>query len=85
MLHYGFQVRIRATDKPTGFAKAEAIRIAFNEGIYMARLTVTANGPATYIIHYVNGGELLNQGKNVPNSKRSLYFQNCFVTIKRVS
>lgn len=77
--HWGFQVRIRSTDHPTGWAKAEAIRIKFNEAVRNWRITLP--NAHVYLVEAIIGASTLVLGKDAPNTKRSLFTINAMVTL----
>lgn len=77
--HWGFQVRIRAVDQPTGRTKAEAIRHTFDEGVTYRAVTV---GAKQYLVHGIYGTNMLPLGKEVPKTKRRLFTINGTTTIR---
>ena len=80
--HHGIQVRVRATDHPTGWVKAEALHTSLDEDIYRNTVTLDA---ATYTVSGVYKTLLLILGKDSPRTKRSLFTINCFTSITRES
>jgi hypothetical protein len=78
--HYGFQVRVRAADHPTGFVKASAIRLALNETVRRNTVTISTQ---RYLVHAASGVNLLTLGKDTPATKRSLFTVNGMVSITR--
>lgn len=81
--HYGIQVRVRATDPTTGRRKANDIRVFLSETLYNATVTI---GTAQYVVHDSNGlGPVLSLGKDVSNTKRSLFTVNGTVPIRQVA
>lgn len=79
--HYGFQVRVRAVDHPTGYVKAKAIEEALLTqvgipGIGGVRVTCL-NGNIDYVVKAcVKVHNPINLGKDTPRSKRSLFTIN---------
>jgi hypothetical protein len=83
LTHYGFQVRIRAVDHATGWAKADAIRTAFAESVYQNRVTLDATHYLIWAVTHI--GQVLALGKDTPSTKRSLFTLNATVTIAAVA
>lgn len=79
--HYGFQVRIRALDHPTGYVKAEAIHTALDEAVYDEFVTIDGT---TYNVHSVSATNLLCLGKEASSSGRRLFTVNGLSSIIRV-
>lgn len=82
-LFHGFQVRLRATDNQTGWAKLYAIRNA------LAResrdRTVDADS-ATYVINSVSRiGPVLSLGIDAGNSSRTLFTLNALLSVRRLT
>jgi len=77
--HYGFQVRIRSVDHPTGFTKANQVRNALAESVYMSTVTI---GSASYTVHSITSlRQILAIGKDNPATKRSLFTLNAMLAI----
>ena len=81
-VHYGFQVRVRSLTAKAGFAKASAIAINLDQNVYDVTITIDSND---YLVHSVTRTtDVLDIGKDVPGSKRSLHTLNGIVTINQV-
>ena len=79
--HYGIQVRVRSAAHTAGYAKAQAIAIAFDETVTQNAVTI---GSTTYLVHAVSRrGPVLNIGKETPTSKRSLFTLNALVSLRQ--
>lgn len=77
--HYGFQVRVRATDHTTGYAKADAIKTALEETAYEETIHI---GNSTYLVYSVSKATPVNVlGKQAGVSKRNLFTVNGLVVI----
>jgi len=77
--HYGVQMILRGRDHRSGYKKADAVRQAL-AAIY--RQTVTVEGDE-YRLHCVaHIGQVLALGKDVPNSKRSMFSLNMSVAYR---
>ena len=87
--HYGFLVRVRAKDQPTGWAKANAIRASLSEDVYDNTVVVPAwqgIAGATYTVENCAGvGHVLSLGVNVENEKTWLFTVNAVATINQVA
>ncbi len=82
-IHRGVQVRVRSTDHPTGYQKAEAVAVWLDEGVNQAVVTISSN---SYLVFCVNRtGDVLVLGKNVPGTKRSLFTINLVAPIRRLT
>lgn len=70
----GVQVRVRARDHRTGWAKARQIARSLDEDALWRAVTV---GAAAYCVQdFGRTSDVLALGKEVPNSKRSLFTVN---------
>lgn len=79
--HHGFQIRVRARDHLTGYAKARAISVAMDEVFYQEVVIIAGT---TYLVHSLNRTtDVLSIGKQVPNSRRNLFTLNGLTSIKR--
>lgn len=76
--HYGLQVRVRAIDHPTGWAKAIALRDLLAT-VYHNLTTVGSNKYEVWAISRL--AQPLFIGKDVPRSKRTLFTINCMCVI----
>lgn len=81
-LHWGVQIRVRAGDYPTGFAKAEALRVLLNEGVYDYTVAI---GSARYLIHCFSNTNLLRMGKEAGASKRDVFTVNAMLVVTRTA
>lgn len=79
--HYGFQVRVRSGDHPTGWVKAFAVRYYLAEGLYDWEITIDG---ALYRVWCANGNDIIVLGKDTPTSKRSLFTINAVAPIERL-
>lgn len=78
----GVQVRVRSSDHPTGWTKADAIQTTLAESVYDERVTV---GASTYLVHCLSKiGDVLAIGKESPTSKRSLFTFNALMSVKQL-
>lgn len=76
---HGLQIRVRAIDHPTGWAKVNAITTACAETV--KRTTVAVSG-TSYTVHAMTRRSgILAIGKDVPSSKRNLFTVNYTVSI----
>lgn len=81
--HTGFQIRVRAQDKETGWLKANAIQISLMESVRRVSLTINTR---TYLIHCIaKMGDILSLGKESPTSKRNLFTLNAVMMVEQVS
>jgi hypothetical protein len=76
--HYGVQVRVRATDDPTGFKKAIAIKTIFDRSVNMETVVVNGN---TYTVGAITQPAILNIGQDTPQTKRQVYTMNPLLAI----
>lgn len=82
--HLGFQVRIRAVDHTSGWLKAEEIQDALAKQVLRRQIVVTDGN--TYLVQCIAKiGRILDLGKDMGNSKRTLFTLNALVTMKKVS
>ncbi len=82
--HDGFQVRVRGIDEPTAMTKAEAIRVALNERVYQAVVSLTSP-TATYAVPCINGTNNIRLGTETPKSKRHIRVVNGLSPILRLT
>ena len=81
--HYGFQVRIRSGDKPSGYLKASNIRRTLAEGVYATRVTppIPIGSQARYLVHCVSKvGQVLPLGFE-RGTRRQLFTLNAMVAL----
>lgn len=75
--HHGIQVRVRARDHATGWAKARSLAVAFDRTLIRQAVTV---GPTTYCVHSVSRTSgPLGIGTETGASKRHLFTLNATV------
>jgi hypothetical protein len=79
MFHPGFQIRLRATDEATGYAKANAIRTALSQ---ILNRTVTIGSNNYFVNCVVRIGQVLPLGKDTPHTKRSLFTLNAMLVVR---
>lgn len=78
--HYGVQVRVRATDHATGYAKASEIRDTFAEDVLLETVTIS---DTTYLVQAMSRiGNVIALGKETPAGRRSLFTCNATVSLK---
>lgn len=79
---YGFQIRLRSNDYPTGRDKIETIWDTLSQSTYRVPVSV---GSQDYFVHaIVRFGDILELGKESPNSKRSLFTFNAMIVHRKV-
>jgi Bacteriophage minor capsid protein len=77
---HGVQVRVRASDPLTGYAKARALAVALDG---LLRVAVTL-GTTPYLLHAVTRtSDVLELGTDAPRSKRHLYTINARFTVRQ--
>lgn len=81
-VHWGIQLRVRAADPATAFANAAALRDKLDTGVPYATVVIA---PATYLVPCFAKTTLLDLGKAVPTSKRSVCTINCLVPLRRTA
>lgn len=85
----GVQIRVRSALPAVGYSKAGTIADALDASVYNRTVNVeTINGvaAASYTVHALSRTtDVLDIGKDVPNSRRSIYTINATVTLKRNS
>lgn len=80
-MHWGIQVRVRAATDPEAFARAEAIRKAFDEqvgayGLNLAEPSGVGTATVNYCVQAVTNTGLMILGKEVAATKRWVYVVN---------
>jgi hypothetical protein len=78
--HYGIQIRVRSQDHPTGWTKIAAIRQLLATQVDRMIVTLASNQSYT-VFAVVKIKQILSIGKDVPNSKRSLFTLNFLAAI----
>lgn len=72
--HYGFQVRVRSTDHPRGWLKADAVRRALTQAV--ENESVAVDGVEYLVRCAAKVGQVLPLGIDNPATKRSLFTLN---------
>lgn len=76
---HGIQIRVRAANSVTGYAKARALAVAIDQSVLRATVTM---GASEYLVQAISRtGDVLILGKESPTSRRSVYTINAFVTM----
>ncbi len=84
--HPGFQVRIRGTDHPTAFVRAEYLEHVLAETLKYDTVHITTGTvTSTYLVCCAARLRTTRMGKDVPNTKRSLYTINGILALRRQS
>ena len=82
LTHWGFQLRFRSKDHPTGWMKADEVRRALSEDVYQTTVTVDDE---SYQVHAVTGiGNPIPFGKGVPGISRLVLSLNAMAVIKAI-
>lgn len=82
-LHHGVMVRVRGTDYNVAYAKANAIAVALDEGVYQETVTIS---PSRYLVHAADRtGDVLALNKESFETKRSLFTVNALVSLRQVA
>jgi hypothetical protein len=78
----GFQVRVRSTDYPTGYTRADAIHTALAETVYQNTVTL---GASKFYVHDINRiGDVIPLGVDNPRSKRNLFTINAQTALQEL-
>lgn len=78
---HGFQVRVRAAARNTGYAKARAIAVAMDESVYQNSVVIGAN---TYLLHSIfRTSDVLDIGRERPTSERRIFTINGLAMIRQ--
>ena len=80
--HKGFMVQIRSTDKPTAWAKAEAIKTAMDESILNLLVTVDTSEYVIYSVTRHSGPVSLGRE---PSTNRFLFTINAVVSLRQTT
>lgn len=80
--HYGLTIRVRAQDPVDAYYKAQQLLVYLSQVLYANELTI---GSSTYIVQCASKIAIIEFGKNVPQSKRSLVNINFMVWIDPLS
>ncbi len=92
--HYGFQIRIRAANHPTGWAKANTIRATLAEGVpasgQVGTLVVidtpSSIGTKQYVVQNIAKlGDVIDLGVNVANEKTVLFTLNGVINVDQTA
>lgn len=84
---HGVQVRVRAADDVTGWAKARSVAVSL-DAVSHATVTVTRAGTttSTYLVDcVVRNGDVRSLGKDSPTSKRNLYTIDLLVAVRQTA
>ncbi len=81
--HYGFQVRVRDPDHPSGWTKANAIAVVIDEDVANDGVTIDSNTYTVYAITRVSG--VFSIGKMTPTSKLNIFTLNAIVALRQIS
>ncbi len=80
--HLGLQLRIRSTDHPTGWQKANAARVALSQSVHLRAVTISPNSYLVWAVTKI--GQILAIGKQSPASKRSLFTLNMQMAVRQL-
>lgn len=80
MYRHGFQVRLRARDRPTAVAKAWAVATTFDQGVYDHSVTLGGTDYVVEIVTVVNGP--LELGPEKTATRREIVTINCLAVIR---
>jgi len=80
--HYGIQIRIRAADFTTGWAKVKAIQAAIDSTIQNTGVAISSNTYQVPAVTRKSGP--ISLGKE-PTSKRSLWTINAVMAIRQIT
>ncbi len=81
--HYGFQVKVRSADHPTGWLRADLIRQQMAQDVYGLAVVIDSSTYLVWAITHI--GNVLPLGKDVGSSKRSLFSINAMAPIRQLS
>lgn len=81
-LHHGIQVRVRAARPDKGYTKAKAIATALDQQIDGTEVTVDRVDYRIHAAHVV--GDVLFIGKEIPESKRSIFVLNILTSVRQL-
>ena len=76
---YGISVQVRATDHKTGFLKAHAIAIAFDNNLGCEGITI--DGTLYSIVTIIRKTNVIALGNEIPTSKRQMFSLNALVDV----
>lgn len=87
LYHHGFQVRVRASEHPAGWIKANAIRIKLSGGVRQVVVSIPPDGTkSSYLVYNINRiGPVLTLGKETPQSRRSLFTLNAMLVVRQLA
>lgn len=77
--HFGVQIAVRSANYLTGWAKANAIKVAI-DGITNTGVVIGSDG---YIVYALSHNGIISLGKNVTLSKRNLFTINPVCAIRQ--
>ncbi len=81
--HHGFQIKVRSSDHPTGYAKTDSIRTAIATAVGGTSVTVGVHTYQVWCVAHI--GPVLPIGKETPSSKRSLFTLNATLSVLQTS
>lgn len=81
MEHRGFQLRVRSSKPDVGYAKIEALRAYMVASV--KNQLVNVNGTQYVVYALAMRQAILPLGKDVPNSKRSVFTTNGLMSVAR--
>lgn len=80
--HNGFQVRVRASDHKTGYAKIDEVWTVLGKEIYDDAVILDG---IVYLVHSANKiGDPIPLGKEVGETKRRLFVLNAVLSLKTI-
>ncbi len=80
---HGLQIRVRAANSVTGWAKARALAIVVDTSVYRNSVTI---GASQYLVQHISRtGDVLSLGKETPNSKRSIFTLNALISVRKTN
>lgn len=90
--HWGVQVRVRGRSDEDAWRKADQVRAALTEGNAVVRraVTIAANAfqglpAASYEVQCWSRVKVIDMGKNVPSSMRSVVTVNAMVALRQTA
>jgi hypothetical protein len=80
--HRGVMLRIRGTEQPSAWGKADAIRAALDESVHNAQVTV---GDNTYTVHAVTRRSGPISAGREPATNRVIFTLNAVVALRQTN
>lgn len=81
--HYGIQVRVRSAAHDAGWAKANAIAVAFDKDTELMSVAIGSSRYTVYAITRTTS--VIDLGRDVPTGKRNLFTLNALVALRQTS